>query len=372
MVHSSESSLSALAFRMKCLERDHETALGILLDILRSANLGDAERLQAVVNDLVSDYESNVSSAGQMYASQRASARFSPILRQNEMWNGIAQWLHLKTHDLAEGGTLAALGKALEALRDKIVKRQRLLVHLCAGPSAIDQAHRMVERFIGSLEDAHGGAWHMGKDGNRSDLPSGDPLEIFRIPSSVSFSAMVCKAAEPFEPLQAHQSVLAYILTTNHLWAQVRGLGGAYGVSAHIDMLERLCTFSSYRDPRIAGTLRDFRAVLEQVVRSGVSQELIDQAIISLVGRELRPLYPKDAAMIAFRRALYGITDTFRADRRSWILSTTADDIKSAAKSLLDSLDREAGTVVITGQELLERECEANERLRVESVKLPL
>lgn len=372
MVHSSESSLSALAFRMKCLERDHETALGILLDILRSANLGDPERLVAVVNDLVSDYESNVSSAGQMYASQRASARFSPILRQNEMWNGIAQWLHLKTLDLAEPGTLAALRAALEALRDKIVKRRRLLVHLCAGPSAIDQAHRRVERFIGSLEDTHGGAWHMGKEGNRSDLPSGDPLEIFRIPSSVSFSAMVCKAAEPFEPLQAHQSVLAYILTTNHLWAQVRGLGGAYGVSAHIDMLERLCTFSSYRDPRIAGTLRDFRAVLEQVVRAGVSQELIDQAIISLVGRELRPLYPKDAAMIAFRRALYGITDTFRADRRAWMLSTTVEDIKSAAKTLLDSLEREAGTVVITGQELLERECEANERLRVESVKLPL
>ena len=188
----------------------------------------------------------------------------------------------------------------------------------------------------------------------------------------MSFSATVCKAAEPFDPVQAHQTVLAHVLTTNHLWAQVRGLGGAYGVSAHIDMLERLCLFSSYRDPRIEGTLRDFRDVVAHVAEEGVDQDLIDFAIISLVGREIKPLYPKDAAMIAFRRALYGITDTFRSDRRNWILTTTVAQVKEAARHLLESMDAHAKSVVITGQELLEREKAASERLRIPSVKLPV
>lgn len=372
MVGSAEASLSAIAFRLKCLERDHEAALDLLSDILASANLSDPERLRAVVNDLVSDYESNVTSAGHMYASQRAAARFSPVLTQNEMWNGIGQWLHLTSLDLGDEKTLDSLGKALEALRERIMERQRLLIHLCAGTQALDQARAEVETFIGTFADKRTPTWNVPGLAGVSEISASEPLEIFRIPSSVSFSAMVCRAAEPHDPLQAHQSVLAHILTTNHLWAQVRGLGGAYGVSAHIDMLERLCTFSSYRDPRIGGTLRDFKAVLEQVARNGVPRDLVDQAIISLVGREIRPFYPKDAAMIAFRRALYGITDTFRADRRSWILATTEQDVAAAAQSLLDSLGQESGTVVISGQELLERESAANGQLRVGSVKLPL
>lgn len=372
MVQPPEASLSAIAFRLKCLERDHESALGLLYDILHHANLSDVERLHAVINDLVSDYESNVSSSGQMYASQRASSRFSRILRQNELWNGIDQWLHLKEHDLSDERTLPRLGEALETLREKLVTRHRLSVHLCCSESELEAARSRVSDFCGrfSLEAEPGFRPNLVDSRTEDSRPM--PLELFRIPSSVSFSAVVCKAAEPFEPLQAHQTVLAYVLTTNHLWAQVRGIGGAYGVSAHIDMLEHLCLFSSYRDPRICGTLRDFRSVLEHVVDRGVDQQVIDHAIISLIGRELRPLCPKDAAMISFRRALYGITDTFRSERREWILATSVEDIKRAATALLESLDRESGTVVISGQELLDREAAMDERLRVASVKLPL
>jgi hypothetical protein len=183
---------------------------------------------------------------------------------------------------------------------------------------------------------------------------------------------LVCKAAEPFSPSQTHQAVLAHVLTTNHLWEQVRGVGGAYGVSAHIDMLERLCVFSSYRDPRVDGTLNDFRSVLSRIIEQGLEQQTVDLAIISIISRELKPLYPKHASMIAFRRALYGITDTFRAQRRTWTLETTVEDVREAARQLLDSLDRRSSAAVIAGNQILEREAAMSERMRVEAIKLPL
>ena len=372
MVRFADSSFSALAFRMKCLERDHAPALQLLFRILNGANVRDTERLGAVVNDLVSDYESNVTSAGQMYASQRASASFSRVLAQNEAWNGLAQWFHLKGHDPNDRFALERLGEALEAVRTKIARRHRMLLHLCVAEQSAEEARKHLGEFVLSFTDGNEPALNLANDSSPFAMPSTPELEIFRIPSSVSFSATVCKAAEPFDPVQAHQTVLAHVLTTNHLWTQVRGLGGAYGVSAHIDMLERLCLFSSYRDPRIEGTLRDFRDVVAHVAEEGVDQDLIDFAIISLVGREIKPLYPKDAAMIAFRRALYGITDTFRSDRRNWILTTTVAQVKEAARHLLESMDAHAKSVVITGQELLEREKAASERLRIPSVKLPV
>jgi Zn-dependent M16 (insulinase) family peptidase len=76
--------------------------------------------------------------------------------------------------------------------------------------------------------------------------------------------------------------------------------------------------------------------------------------------------------MIAFRRALFGITDVFRSDRRVWILGTTVDDVRNAATALLLSMDTYTSSVVITGQELLEREASTSERLRLESVRLPM
>ena len=76
--------------------------------------------------------------------------------------------------------------------------------------------------------------------------------------------------------------------------------------------------------------------------------------------------------MIAFRRALFGISDDFRANRRSWILQTTPEDVRRAAQNLLDSLDAHSSAVVIAGQELLEKEAAVSQRLRIESVKLPL
>jgi len=111
---------------------------------------------------------------------------------------------------------------------------------------------------------------------------------------------------------------------------------------------------------------------LEKVAAEGVDAELLELSIISIISREIKPLYPKEAAMIALRRTLYGITDDFRASRRSWILQTTPEDIRKAAQALLASFDARAVTVVVAGQELLEKEAVTMPRLRIESVKLPV
>jgi Zn-dependent M16 (insulinase) family peptidase len=76
--------------------------------------------------------------------------------------------------------------------------------------------------------------------------------------------------------------------------------------------------------------------------------------------------------MTAFRRALYGISDTFRIERRYWILETTVEDVQQAAQDLLLSMETYTSAVVIAGQEILEREALQSERLRQETIKLPV
>ncbi len=373
MLIESKASRSALVFRMKALERDHEASLELLADILKNADVSDPERIEAVVNDLVSDFESNVASSGQLYASQRASAHFSPVLWQNELCNGIAQWLHLGSLDIKDPETLFRLGESLTSLQRKLIDRDRLIMHLCTDAHLLDDAVLHLTSFAESLPASTGLSRTEPEQLEPLDGELGSSVELFSIPSSVSFSALVCRAAEPTDQLQTHEAVLAHIITTNHLWEQVRGVGGAYGVSAHVDMLERLFAFSSYRDPRVEGTLQDFVSVLERVAEMGVDQELLDSAIVSIISRELRPLSPKSASMIAFRRALYGISDTFRAERRSWTLDCTVTDIQNAARSLLQSIGEVSAVSSIAGEEMLKREASKSDRLRgVNVFRLPL
>jgi Zn-dependent M16 (insulinase) family peptidase len=364
LLDEEKKNFLALGFRLKCLEEDYKSALSLLFDILNYANVDDTKRLKAVINDLVSDFESNVGQSAQLYASQRSSANFSPILYVNEIINGLEQWFFLNKIDVEDQSQLENLGKQLKDLQSKIVVKENLILHLC---SEEGKGEKELVSFANKFSSKKG-------DDFKIELPfeSFNAVEVFTLPSKVSYSAIACESEKPQDSLQTYQSLLTYILTTNHLWNQVRGIGGAYGVSAHIDMLETLALFASYRDPRINGTLDDFKAVLENVKDNGVEPEVIDQAIISFVGREIRPLFPKDAAMIAFRRALYNISDEFRATRRELMLTATSLQLKEAASKLLASLERKSSTVVIAGNSLVEKEALKNGLLNVGKVKLPL
>ena len=99
---------------------------------------------------------------------------------------------------------------------------------------------------------------------------------------------------------------------------------------------------------------------------------LIEQAIISIVGRELKPLYPKEAAMTSFRRALYGISDEYRKQRRSWILNATSDDMRQAAIALLEEARQFSSTVVLAGPAVIDKEAQSQKWTAVKPFKLPL
>ncbi|MGI6432651.1 MAG: insulinase family protein [Sphaerochaetaceae bacterium] len=114
----------AIGFRLKALQSDARQALDLLSQILSEADLSDTKRIKVVIQDLISDYISNVGSAANMFASQRASAQFSPILAQNEQWNGIDQWLFLQEIDLEDQNVLTEVGKQLQQMKQRCFRSE--------------------------------------------------------------------------------------------------------------------------------------------------------------------------------------------------------------------------------------------------------
>lgn len=353
LLKNQSEAIIAVAFRMKCLQREYPQALILLRDLFTQAQVDDPERVTAVIKDMRSDFESNVSSSAHMFAAQRASKNFSSILSFNELAGGIQMWDYLQNISLNDEKEVARIGRSLRALFEKIMVRNRFVLHLLTDEKSSEKMSTYTCDFISRLPE-NDFYPHLLNNQLRQGLF--DDSEFFCIPSSVSFNSLVFPSASPFEKDQAHQSILMYILSTNHLWEKVRGAGGAYGISGHVDMLERLCTFQSYRDPRISGTYQDIFESLRQIAEDGVGQNLVDNAIITIISRELKPQYPQRAAIVDFRRTLYDISDEFRTMRREFLLGTTSDDVRKAAQLMIDSLSYQKSSVAIAGAEIFDKE----------------
>ena len=77
--------------------------------------------------------------------------------------------------------------------------------------------------------------------------------------------------------------MLAAFLGGDVLQRRIRERGGAYGAGARY--CARTCTVRmfSYRDPRLAGTLRDFEGALESLVRNPPQGRSLEEAILRAV-----------------------------------------------------------------------------------------
>ena len=116
----------------------------------------------------------------------------------------------------------------------------------------------------------------------------------------------------------------------------------------------------------------DFKRVLAKYATQSIEAKHIENALISTVGSELRPLSPSQDSILAFRRLLYGISDEFRHMRREQLLGMDSEQLNKGAQALLDLAKTEDSYVVLAGSQLLEAEKVKHPMLDRPAVRLPL
>ncbi|MFW6329665.1 MAG: peptidase M16, partial [Alkalispirochaetaceae bacterium] len=136
---------------------------------------------------------------------------------------------------------------------------------------------------------------------------------------------------------QAAEELLAQYLRTGALWEKIRMEGGAYGAFASNHASDRTFVFGSYRDPQITRTLAVYRSALEEVAGKPPEARELELALIGLLGKELRPMVPRQQGMASFRRALLGVTDELRQKIRDQVREVGPEEVRAAAGRLLKS-----------------------------------
>lgn len=355
-----------LIVRIKTLAEDFDEALGFIQELLVGANVDDRKQLRFVLNNYKSEFSEVVTYGATNFASSYATRTFSEAAWDAELIGGLSQWFHLT------GLEADSLGGRLKALQTKLANRRRLVAHLSCEEPLLEDSVKSFEMFITRFEDR--GPLDKEPRSYEKVGPTSNPVvDLFKLPSTVSYSAWALRSAKRGSVLQSAQVLLSQILTTGPLWETIRGQGGAYGVSASADVAEETFILSTYRDPRIAGTFTDLKRVLEEAATRVFSEKEIEDSTIFIVGRELRPLSPGQDALLGFRRILYSITDEFRLMRRTQLLGLSNKDLNEGAKALLEQAERDGSNlVVLASGELLGKEAKKLEILNVESRRLPL
>lgn len=333
--------------QMGFLSQDRDEALDFAARLLLGADLADPARIKVALGDLKGDFADSINYNATLFASQCASSVFTEAAQDAERLGGIVQWNWLAG---IKESDYAALGKRMLGIQKLLCQRGRLVVGATSGDGALVDA---LSRFLG-----HFPAGRSQEAGRPFTLlrPDEHLKRTFALPSNVAYVSQVCRTPETTDRLQVAQTLLSQMLATGWLWNLVRMRGGAYGVDARPDLMERLFVFSSYRDPRISASLEDYRKSLEAQALHPADPSELEKAKISYVGIELRPKGPNQDLGTFFRRKLYGYDEALRTKRRSDLISISPEEIQEGARVLAESLATCDATVVFASSARLRQE----------------
>jgi len=363
--------------RLKVLERAWREGADLLARLLMETDFSDGRRLTQVIDELRQDMMSALIPHGHYFSGLRAGIGLSRLPALEERLNGVTQYRALAQFaDRAPAETGSALAQLLRTLADPA----RLTVNLCADGGVLPELAAWIDELAGTLavrvvpsggEPSPGAAapaaaaYRDGvtaegaaarREGTTTDAaaayregttadgaapasPAPPRVEYLLTSARVSYVAQAIPALRFGEEDYAAQDMLAHILRTGPLWEKIRMEGGAYGAFASNHSTEGYFSFGSYRDPRTAATLTAYREALEGIAAVGVGEAELDQAKVALLGRELKPLKPREASFIDFRRGLYDVDDSLRRRIREDLRAVDSLALQRVASRLLAGID---------------------------------
>ncbi len=343
--------------RVRLLEQQLESGIALFERLLETIDYADTVRLKQVFDEVFTELQSALIPSGHYFAGVRAAARLSSLALIEDRIGGISQYRFLERTGESDP---AELSGRLRKMAQTILNPKRMTVNLTADDTAMDSLERRVRDVVDALGRVRTG-------GAGVDLFAGETVserldlagpEFLVTSSGVSYVAQAVPGKKFLEPGYAAQEVLAHLLRTGSLWEQIRMAGGAYGAFASSKSLEGLFSFGSYRDPHSTRTLGAFRSALENAARTPPDEREVELALISLLGKELRPMVPREEGFVDYKRRLYGISDEMRQRVRDDMRSVTGRAVQEAAAFLLEQIG--GATFSILGGETAKTEVQAS------------
>ena len=310
-----------LVLSMSLLERSLEKAIELGGEFLYETKL-TGEKAEAAFARVLSQQKLNMEQQfiqmGNQYAMVRAMSHYAVEYALSEACSGVTGYKFLC--GLLEQADWAALGKKLEAVREKVLHHAALTISLHGSEAAKQKLEALLPGSV-FAEEARGTA-----KAYTQELTA--PVnEAFLIDGGVNYDIL----AWPQER-KPERRVLARVMSYEYLWHNIREVGGAYGTG----MLTRAGAeaYYTYRDPHMAESYETFaKGPAELAARSYTEKDLTD-SIVGTVSEMDKPMKPCAEAKDLDRRYFCGITDEMLAADRRALCGVDEGALKAMAADL--------------------------------------
>ncbi len=333
-----------LFFRVKSLWQNLRPALSLVRRLLIEADFRDKTRLRDIIREMRNDQKAALIPSGNHFAALLAGSRLSASVKTEEEWKGVTQLLFLEDLAVHLDERIDGVVSSLEEIRRILIGAGGLLFNATAPEDGFTEIKDALCEFADGFPKG-APARKARRVSKALRAPEGG-AESLVTSASVGYVARAIRGFRFEDKRSAAQTVLGHLLSTGYLWEKVRMEGGAYGAFSYPRSMDGIFIFSSYRDPHIVRTLREFRASLEEVSRGTTDDKDVDSAVIGTIGREERPMDPGEKGFASLQRRLYGITDELRQTHRSLVLDVDSAVLQAAARDLLAEFDKGFSVVV--------------------------
>ena len=340
--------LKRLIMHFASLEEKTFEAAKFILQMAQQGQVTDLERVKNVIISMRNDLKEEILDNGNNIAMMAATAKFSESSHMAALWSGLPQLKFLESLDTDNETQMKEVAAMLLSLQKYIFSQNRVVSIAASSGWDMDGYVSYIDTLFSS---------------ESSDIvPAAKPFapelqsDCYTTSAMVNYNSMAFKVQERAKNMDmVAEAVLSHILTTGRLWETVRMAGGAYGVSAMSDFIDHLFIFTSYRDPSLEKTFKAFIQSLEYTQEHGIPEHILEQAVITMVGRDLRPKTPGAKALEECVRDLKGLSWELKKKRREILQKLTVHDIMETAAALKAASEK-AALVTIAGRQSVKKE----------------
>ncbi len=340
--------LKRLIMHFASLEEKTREAARFIMQMAQQGQVTDLERVKTVITSMRNDLKEEILDNGNNIAMMSATGKFSESSHMTALWSGLPQLAFLESLDTGNDAQMKEVAEKLLSLQKYIFSQNRIIS--IAASSDWD-----MEGYVSYLDT-------LIKPESSSLVPSAKPFapelksDCYTTSAMVNYNSMAFRVQEKARNMDmVAEAVLSHILTTGRLWETVRMAGGAYGVAAMSDFIDHLFIFTSYRDPSLEKTFKAFIHSLEYTAEHGIPENILEQAVITMVGRDLKPKTPGAKALEECVRDMKGLTWELKKKRREILQKLTVRDIMESAAAL-ESASEKAALVTIAGRQAVKKE----------------
>lgn len=348
-IHADPANVNAqasplLGLSIKSLNKNIHSASMLLQETFHHVRFDESQRVKELISQMRTSAEQTITQSGHLFARMAAASGLNNNANLSEQLSGLTSINTLQKLDdhLKAGKDIKPLMEVLSNIHKKVTKEPQLTVAV----SDLAPSDALIETIAAPRKRSSNDMVSESHFKHAPELKSENQLWVTQ--SSVNY----CAKAYPGVPA-THQDapalrVLASLLSSQYLHKTVREAGGAYGGGASYNTAEGSFSFYSYRDPRDIETLADFDGALAWLKDADITQDMLEESILSVVSNLDAPSTPAIEAKDAFFNTLAGKNESTFNDFRKSVQSVKAEDLKRVAATYLKP---EAGTVAIVTSE---------------------